>query len=340
MLIKTPHGWELPERDAAPEGVFRAPHRRQGFGGQARRRFLKYAGFAGLAGAATAWGMTQRGVKVIAPEDFPEYAPMPAPRNGKYTVDRPVPVDELVSFYNNFYEFTTDKGRVWRLAKDFPSRPWRIRVTGHVEKELEIDVDDLIKKFSLEERVYRHRCVEAWSVVVPWTGFPLADLVKWAKPTARAKYLKMVSFNDPENAPGQKEQDWYPWPYFEGLTMAEATNELALLVVGSYGHILPNQNGAPIRVHLPWKYGFKSIKSIVKFEFTTRKPATFWNKLAPKEYDFTANVDPSVPHPRWSQATETDIATGNRIPTLPYNGYAEYVGHLYGEKKKQGPKRG
>ena len=282
-----------------------------------------------MAGAAAAWGLTQRTKKVTADEPLPDYPPMPAPRNDRYIVDRPVPEDELVSRYNNFYEFTTDKPRVWKMAQDFPSRPWRIRVTGHVEKKLEIDVDDLIKKFSLEERVYRHRCVEAWSVIVPWVGFPLAEFVKWARPTSKARYLRMVSFYNPDEAPGQREQDWYPWPYFEGLTMAEATNELALLVVGSYGHVLPNQNGAPIRVHLPWKYGFKSIKSIVKFEFTRKRPATFWNEVVPKEYGFEANVNPAVPHPRWSQASEIDIATGDRIPTLPLNGYGEYVAGLY-----------
>ena len=319
MLIRIPRGWEIPERDATPEGLYRG-----------RRSFLKTLGVAGLAGAATACGvdgLVNNGVS--ASEPLPGYSPLPAARNDRYTVDRPIPKDELVSRYNNFYEFTTDKPEVWKVAEDFPSRPWEIEITGEVEQKRKIDVDDLMKQFTLEERVYRHRCVEAWSVIVPWVGFPLADFVKWARPRSSARFLRMVSFFKPDLAIGQRTQDWYPWPYFEGLTMAEATNELSLLVVGSYGHILPNQNGAPIRLHTPWKYGYKSIKSIVKFEFTRRKPPTFWNKLAPKEYGFTSNVDPTVPHPRWSQATERDIATGKRIPTHPYNGYGEFVAHLY-----------
>jgi sulfoxide reductase catalytic subunit YedY len=166
-------------------------------------------------------------------------------------------------------------------------------------------------------------------VVVPWVGFPLAEFVKWARPTSQARFLRMVTFFRPGEAPGQRQQDWYPWPYFEALTLAEATNELAMLVVGSYGHRLPNQNGAPIRLIVPWKYGFKSIKSIVKFEFTRKRPKNFWNVVAPSEYDFDANVNPAVPHPRWSQATERDVATGKRIPTHPFNGYAEFVAHLY-----------
>ena len=324
MLIRIPKGWELPEREAAPEEVFKG-----------RRRFLQalgIAGVAGTAGALTACGLDNFLYRVSANGPTQTYPPMPAQRNPRYTVDRPIPKDELVSRYNNFYEFTADKDRVWQVAKDFPSRPWEVEITGEVEKKIKIDVDDLIKKFPLEERVYRHRCVEAWSVIVPWVGFPLAAFVKWARPKSSARYLRMVSFFKPDKAIGQKEKNWYPWPYFEGLTMAEATNELSLLVVGSYGHQLPNQNGAPIRLHTPWKYGYKSIKSIVKFEFTKRQPRTFWNELAPKEYGFTSNVNPAIPHPRWSQATERDIATGERIPTLPFNGYAEFVAHLYETK--------
>lgn len=332
MLIRIPKSWEIPERKVTPENVYRA-YRRQGFGGQGRRRFLQTLGIAGLAGAASGCGLGGWLESDVAAGDFlGNLPPMPAERNTRYTVDRPIPEDEIVSRYNNFYEFTTDKPRVWKLAKDFPSRPWEIEITGEVEKPRKIDVDDLLKQFTLEERVYRHRCVEAWSVIVPWVGFPLAEFVKWARPKSSARYLRMVSFFKPKLAVGQREQTWYPWPYFEGLTMAEATNELSLLVVGSYGHILPNQNGAPLRLHTPWKYGYKSIKSIVKFDFTRRRPRTFWNELAPKEYGFTSNVNPAVPHPRWSQETERDIATGNRIPTHLYNGYAEYVAHLYEEK--------
>ena len=181
---------------------------------------------------------------------------------------------------------------------------------------------------TLEERVYRHRCVEAWSFVVPWTGFQLSKLVELAKPLSSATYLRMETFNDPKMAPGLN-QFWYPWPYVEGLTMAEATNELAFLVTGAYGKPVASVMGAPIRLHLPWKYGFKSVKSIVRFNFTTERPKTFWEDLAPDEYGFWANVNPGVPHPRWSQQMERDIGTGNLIPTKLYNGYADYVASIY-----------
>jgi sulfoxide reductase catalytic subunit YedY len=181
---------------------------------------------------------------------------------------------------------------------------------------------------TLEERLYRHRCVEAWSMTVPWTGFPLARLVDFAKPLGSAKYLRMETFNDPGMASGQS-QFWYPWPYVEGLTMAEATNELAFMVTGAYGKPVAKVMGAPLRVHLPWKYGFKSIKSIVKFTFTDERPASFWQQLQSNEYGFWANVNPEVPHPRWSQAMERDIGTQKSIPTLLYNGYGEYVAAMY-----------
>ena len=180
-----------------------------------------------------------------------------------------------------------------------------------------------------EERVYRHRNVEAWSMVVPWTGFPLTALIDKVEPTSKAKFIRFVTFNKPDQAIGQKTQSWYPWPYYEALTMEEATNELTMLVTGIYGHAMPTQHGAPIRLVTPWKYGYKSIKSIVKIEFVRKQPATFWTTVAPSEYGFTSNVNPKIPHPRWAQATERDINTGERIPTRPYNGYEDYVGHLY-----------
>jgi len=319
LLIRVPKGWETAEREVTPEAIYKG-----------RRRFLQ-----GAAGSLAGLGLAGVGLKtwldILAPpptvaQNLPA---LPAQRNPKYTVERPITSEQIVARYNNFYEFTTDKEQVWRVAESFRSRPWEIEVTGEVEKPRRLDVDDLIKQMSLEERVYRLRCVEAWSAVVPWIGFPLAAFVKWARPTSQARFLRMVTFFRPGDARGQREQDWYPWPYFEALTMAEATNELALLVVGSYGHRLPNQNGAPIRLIVPWKYGFKSIKSIVKFEFTRLRPKNFWNVVVPDEYDFYANVNPAVPHLRWSQATERDVATGERIPTRPYNGYADYVAHLY-----------
>ncbi|MBI2955849.1 MAG: protein-methionine-sulfoxide reductase catalytic subunit MsrP [Acidobacteria bacterium] len=322
MLIRIPKGWETPEREATPEEVYHE-----------RRRFLKRtAVLAGLAaGAVNAWPGAAAWLRALAPEPpgLEGLRKLEAARNPKYTTKRPITAERIVAGYNNFYEFTTDKERVAYVARHFRARPWEVEITGEVEKPRRLDVDELIRQMPLEERVYRLRCVEAWSVVVPWVGFPLTKFVEWARPKSTARYLRMVTFWRPEEAPGQRSQDWYPWPYFEGLTMAEATNELAMIVVGSYGHILPNQNGAPLRLIVPWKYGFKSIKSIVKFEFTRQQPKNFWNVVAPQEYDFYANVNPQVPHPRWSQASEIDVATGNRIPTKPYNGYAEFVAHLY-----------
>ena len=329
MLIRIPRGWELPEQDITPESVYRSRHA-TAFGTHTRhggrRGFLRAAtaclgGVAAglsraLSSSAAAWGEALR--------------PLDAQRNPKYRVEgRAITPESITAHFNNFYEFTTDKQRVAELAERFQSRPWQIEVRGLVEKPLKIDVDDLLKRFPLEERVYRLRCVEAWSIVVPWAGFPLAKFVEWVRPTAQAKYLRMVSFLRPGQAPGQREMTYYPWPYFEGLRLDEATNELAMLVVGSYGHVLPNQNGSPLRLITPWKYGYKSIKSITLFELTEKRPPTFWNTVVPREYDFLSNVNPAVPHPRWSQATEEDVGRGRRIATMPYNGYAEYVAHLY-----------
>ena len=199
---------------------------------------------------------------------------------------------------------------------------------------MEIGVDDLIRKMTIEERTYRHRCVEAWSMAIAWSGFPLAKLVDFAKPLGSAKYVQMETFLDPKVAPGQR-QSWYPWPYVEGLTMAEATNELTFIATGAYGHPMAKQHGAPLRLATPWKYGFKSIKSIVKFTFTDKRPDTFWEHLQASEYGFWANVNPDVPHPRWSQATERLLGTDERRPTLIWNGYGEFVAGLYTGLEKE-----
>jgi sulfoxide reductase catalytic subunit YedY len=190
----------------------------------------------------------------------------------------------------------------------------------------------LLKKMPVEERLYRHRCVERWAMAVPWTGFPMKAFVDFARPLAKARFVRMVSFLRPHEAPGQAQATWYPWPYFEGLTLAEANNELSFLVTGMYGKDLPKQNGAPLRLAVPWKYGYKSAKAIVRFEFTDKQPGTFWNTVAPTEYDFWSNVNPKVPHPRWSQAQEEMIGTREIRPTLMYNGYGEFVAHLYMKK--------
>jgi sulfoxide reductase catalytic subunit YedY len=203
-----------------------------------------------------------------------------------------------------------------------------VQIDGLVEKPFEIGIDDLIRKMTLEERTYRHRCVERWSMAIAWTGFPLARLVAFAKPLGSAKFVRMRTFGNSEVAPGQN-QTWYPWPYIEGLTMAEATNELAFLATGAYGHPMSKQHGAPLRLAVPWKYGFKSIKSIVRFSFVEKRPVGMWEELQASEYGFWANVNPAVPHPRWSQANEELIGTGERRPTLIYNGYGEQVAGLY-----------
>ncbi len=308
MLIRRKKGWELPESAATDETMFHG-----------RRRLIQ-----GLAaGPILASGLLRSGS--ARADDDPSAGLYPAKRNPKYTLDRPLTDAKYPESYNNFYEYTTDKSVD---ASALKIRPWTIKIDGMVDKPLTLDIDDLFKKMPLEERLYRHRCVEAWSFTVPWTGFPLAALVAMAKPQSSAKYLKMVTFMDPSMAPGQK-QFFYPWPYTEGLTMAEATNDLAFMVTGMYGKPLPKQDGAPLRLATPWKYGFKSVKSIVHFEFTDKRPVSYWEALQSSEYGFWANVNPDVPHPRWSQATERVLGTNDRVPTLIYNGYGEYVASLY-----------
>jgi sulfoxide reductase catalytic subunit YedY len=245
----------------------------------------------------------------------------------KYALDRPITDEKVNGNYNNFYEFNSSKS-VAAQAQALPIRPWMVRIDGLVEKPMEIGIDELTRKMTIEERTYRHRCVEAWSMAIAWTGFPFARLVDFAKPLGSAKFVRMETFNDPKVAPGLR-QTWYPWPYIEGLTMAEATNELAFLATGAYGHPMAKQHGAPLRLAVPWKYGFKSIKSIVRFSFTDTRPKGMWEALQASEYGFWANVNPAVPHPRWSQASEEVIGTGERRPTLIFNGYGDYVAGLY-----------
>ncbi len=259
--------------------------------------------------------------------DDPSAHLYPAPRNPRYKLDRGVTAEKYAESYNNFYEFGSQK-EIAAQAQRLKIRPWTVTIDGMVENKTVIAIDDLLAKMPLEERLYRHRCVEAWSMAVPWTGFPLKSLVDFAKPLGSAKFLTMVTFLDPEVAPGQK-QFWYPWPYVEGLTLAEATNELAFLVTGAYGKPLEKQNGAPLRLATPWKYGFKSVKSIVRFTFAETRPKTFWETVQGNEYGFWANVNPQVPHPRWSQATEKVLGTDERVPTQLFNGYGEFVAGLY-----------
>ncbi len=238
---------------------------------------------------------------------------------------------EDITTYNNYYEFGTGKDDPFQNAQEFKARPWKITVDGEAERTGTFDFDDFIKPFDLEERIYRLRCVEAWSMVVPWVGISLAAVVKSLEPTSRAKYVAFQTLHDPTRMPGQSRRS-LDWPYREGLTIAEATNPLAILAVGLYGEVLPNQNGAPIRLVVPWKYGFKSIKGIVRISFTETQPETSWNMAQPREYGFYANVNPQVDHPRWSQARERRIGAGlfaSKQPTLMFNGYGEQVADLY-----------
>ena len=311
MHVIRRRGWEISERLATPEHLL--------FN---RRAVLAATG----AVALTLPGKLALAQRVADLPD-PTKDLYPAKRNETFTLDRPVTDEKINTNYNNFYEFGSSKN-VASAAQALRPRPWTIKIDGMVEKAQEIGIDDLIRKMPLEERLYRHRCVEAWSMAIPWTGFPLAKLVDAARPLASAKYLRMETFLDTAIAPGQK-QSWYPWPYVEGLTIPEAGNELAFLVTGAYGKPVSKQQGAPLRLAVPWKYGFKSIKSIVRFNFTDQRPKSYWEALQASEYGFWANVNPQVPHPRWSQATEELIGLNERRPTLLFNGYGDHVAHLY-----------
>ena len=258
----------------------------------------------------------------------------PAKKNPAYTITRPITPVGVSSIYNNFYEFGSHK-RISGAAQALPIRPWDVVIDGEVENPMRIGIEDLIRKMPLEERLYRHRCVEAWAMTVPWTGFPMTALLALAAPKSSAAFLEMETFHKPSVARGQK-QSWYPWPYKEGLTLSEAKNELTFLVTGVYGKPLLKQYGAPLRLAVPWKYGFKSIKSIVRFHFTKKRPVSFWEKIQPREYGFWANVNPQVPHPRWSQATEELLGEKRRVPTKLFNGYGEFVADIYDKEDSLG----
>jgi methionine sulfoxide reductase catalytic subunit len=261
----------------------------------------------------------------------PPLALLPAKRNAALSISDAPNSYEDVTTYNNFYEFGTDKSDPAQNSRDFNPTPWSVTVDGEAEVKGKFTLEDILKPLALEERVYRLRCVEAWSMVIPWTGFPLASLLQRFKPTSRAKYVEFTTLHDPKRMPGQK----YPaleWPYVEGLRMDEAMHPLTFMAVGLYGKTLPNQSGAPLRLVTPWKYGFKNIKSIVRIRFTEKQPLNSWQVAIPNEYGFFANVNPAVSHPRWSQATERRIGgslLAGRAATLPFNGYAEQVASLY-----------
>jgi len=308
---------EPPASEITPEGLYLR-----------RRELIRDAALFAAAATALGGGLVAltRGAgrgPVLAPG-----VDLPVASRLDFAQGEPATPYEDVAGYNNFYEFGVEKTDPARLAHTLRPRPWAVTVDGEVGRPGTFDLDDLIRGLPLEERVYRMRCVEAWSMVVPWVGFPLASLLARFEPTSHAKYVAFTTLHDPEQMPGQR-RDVLPWPYVEGLRMDEAMHPLTLLAVGLYGRVLPNQNGAPLRLVVPWKYGFKGVKSIVRISLTRDRPPTTWNLAAPDEYGFFANVNPAVDHPRWSQATERRIGDLTRRPTLPFNGYADDVAHLY-----------
>jgi methionine sulfoxide reductase catalytic subunit len=309
MFVKTKRGWEISESAVTPEHLV-----------VTRRKLLEGAGT-----GAFALGLVPAALSIAVPRIArADDALTPDPR---FQPGRAITAERDATTYNNYYEFSEDKD-LWQAAQKLPISPWSIRIEGEVDTPRTIAFEDLMKQVKLEERIYRHRCVEAWAMTVPWTGFQLSELLKIARPKPSAKYIVFQTDENEKAMPGLSEP-WYPWPYIEGLTMAEAANELAFIVTGLYGKPLPKQNGAPIRLVTPWKYGFKSAKALVKVSFTEKRPTTFWQAIQPDEYGFWANVNPAVPHPRWSQATERLLGSDERVPTQIYNGYGAFVASLY-----------
>ena len=305
MLIKIPRGWEIPERQATPQSAY-----------MSRRQLLAGLGLAGIGGQ-----MIARAAAVK--------------QNTEYNVgDRPVTEEWAATGYNNYYEFDPEnKERVKDLVGKFVTSPWTVKVSGLVNKPQTFDLDKLESTMPVEERVYRFRCVEAWAMTVPWTGFPMSALIKMVEPKPEAKYIKFWSVVRPDQMPGVKRFANYKFPYYEGLRIDEAMNPLALFATGMYGKPIPGQNGAPIRAVLPWKYGYKGAKSIERIEFVAKEPPTFWNDLNSGEYGFYSNVNPGKSHPRWSQASEKVLPRMSRQPTLMYNGYEKWVAGMYNGKE-------
>lgn len=287
-----------------------------------RRAFLKTAATAAVTAGLAGAGLLAAVNEARAAAKFDGLRKSPFSTN-----ETPTPFKHIAN-YNNFYEFGTDKYSPAENAHTLVTRPWTVKVEGEVKRPKVYDIDELIKSSPLEERVYRLRCVEGWSMVIPWVGFPLAEIIKRAEPTGNAKYVEFVTLHDPKQMPGQR-FDVLDWPYVEGLRLDEAQHPLTILAVGLYGEALPNQDGAPLRLVVPWKYGFKSIKSIVCMRFVERQPISSWMKAGPQEYGFYSNVNPQVDHPRWSQAKERRIGEFFKRDTLMFNGYADQVAHLY-----------
>lgn len=308
MLIRTASAYPIAASEITPETVYRS-----------RRQFIAELGLAGVALAtAPAWASAA---------EQPSTAGLNIANRSERAGGETVTPFETVSTYNNYYEFGTDKTEPAENAGKLQTRPWSVVVDGECEAPGRVDLDALIKPHALEERIYRHRCVEAWSIVVPWVGIPLAQLIAPFKPTSKARFVAFETLYDPKQMPDTR-RGVLDWPYREGLRIDEAMHPLAFMSVGMYGHVLPNQNGAPLRLTIPWKYGFKSIKSIVRISFVEKEPATTWNKMAPDEYGFYSNVNPEVSHPRWSQQRERRLGELFKRPTLMFNGYPE-VAPLY-----------
>jgi sulfoxide reductase catalytic subunit YedY len=304
----------IPSSEITPRDVY-----------EGRREFIKLAGLGAIAGAAALSGIALPTQAAVPRRKIEKYA------RTAYGADEKLTSYEDITTYNNFYEFGTGKGDPAQYADRLVTRPWTVSIEGAVKRPKRIGIEDIYKLAPLEERIYRMRCVEGWSMVIPWVGFPLANLIKWAEPTGNAKFVEFITLHNPQMMPGQR-SGVLDWPYNEGLRLDEAMHPLTILAVGLYGEQLPNQNGAPLRLVVPWKYGFKGIKSIVTIRFTEKMPVSSWMKANASEYGFYSNVNPEVDHPRWSQATERRIGDGlfaRRRKTLMFNGYAEQVGQLY-----------
>ena len=304
MQIMHRKGWEIPESQVTPELIAMDRRALLGAGLGAGVMSILAPGFLGSARAQAAGAM----------------------RNAAFEAGRALTDEKEATTFNNYYEFGTSKN-IWRAAQALSMQPWTIKLDGLIKEPRVLDFNAVVKAVSLEERVYRHRCVEAWAMTVPWTGFPLSQLMKLAEPLSAAKYVVLTTASD-KSMP-ELRQSWYPWPYTEGLTIEEAENDLTFIATGLYGKPLPAQNGGPIRLVVPWKYGFKGTKSIVRISFTAERPKSFWEAIQSQEYGFWANVNPEAPHPRWSQASERLLGSDERVPTKIYNGYGAYVAGLY-----------
>jgi sulfoxide reductase catalytic subunit YedY len=325
--VHIPPNWQLPEKLVTSEATY-----------WNRRRFMKSllgAGI-GLSALSLAGCQTQKTIDPELEKTLGKRLPGVSTNPDFADAGRQITQQAYASRYNNFYEFGSTKG-IWPQAQAIPTDPWTVEVSGLVKNPRKYDLDDLTRRFPLEERIYRFRCVEAWAMVVPWIGFPMKRILAEVEPASAAKFVKFTSYYDPQVCPGPAYGFALnlPWPYVEGLTVEEMANDLSFFAVGIYGRTLPKQHGAPLRMVVPWKYGFKGAKSIVKIEFVDQQPATYWNTISPNEYGFEANVNPEVPHPRWSQETERLLGEGSnpfnweKQPTVVYNGYGDYVADLY-----------